>query len=78
MMLVASGTWDAQRAEKLRRMAYRYVWRVRPPDAPLRPIGIADLVALEAEEAREWDVFSEALRLLMRVAKRQALRKRAA
>jgi hypothetical protein len=77
MLLVASGTaWDTQRAEELRREAYRYVARVYPPDAPLEPLGIADMAVLEAQERGDWDAYVEALRQLMRVAKREAIRRR--
>ncbi len=78
MLLVASGTaWDTQRAEELRREAYRYVVaRVYPPDAPLEPLGIADMAVLEAQERGDWDAYVEALRQLMRVAKQEAIRRR--
>jgi len=70
-----SAAWDAARAAELARKAYRYAARVYPPDASLEPLGRADAVVLEAQEAGDGPAYVEALRELMRTAKREALRK---
>ena len=68
--------WDTERAALLAREAYRYVARTYPKDAPLEPIGRADLAVLEAQEAGDWQAYQEALRELCRIAKREAMRHR--
>jgi hypothetical protein len=69
----APGTWDTERAAQLARTAYRYVAKVYPRHAPLEPIGRADAVVLEAEEAGDFEAYEEALRDLCRVARREAM-----
>jgi hypothetical protein len=71
----AAEVWDTERAAELARKAYHYVARVYPPDAPLEPVGRADVVVLEAQEASYWPAYVEALRELMRTAKREALKR---
>jgi hypothetical protein len=66
--------WDNERAAELARKAYSYVARVYPPDAPLKPLGVADVRVLEAQERGDWSVYEEALRELCRVAKREAMK----
>ena len=63
--------WDTELAADRARTAYRYVAKVYPKDAPLEPIGVADRAVLEAQEAQDWPAFEEALRELMRTAKRE-------
>ena len=73
--------WDTARAAALARAAYRYVARVYPKDGPWEPIRVADRAVLEAQEVEDWPAYVEALRELMRVARRGAAelaRKRAA
>jgi len=65
--------WDTERAAQLAREAYRYVGKVYPPDAPMEPIGRADVVVLEAQEAGDFEAYEEALRQLCRVARREAM-----
>jgi hypothetical protein len=70
-----SATWDTQKAAELATVAYRYVGKVYPKDAPLEPLGRADAAVLRAEEAGDWKGYEEALRELMRTAKREALKR---
>jgi hypothetical protein len=46
--------WDTEEAARLAREAYRYVARTYPPDADLRPLGVADRRVLEAQERMDW------------------------
>ena len=69
--------WDTERAAELARTAYRYVARSYPENAPLEPLGRADLAVIKAQERRDWGGYEEALRELMRTAKREALRRTA-
>jgi hypothetical protein len=66
-------TWDTEKAAELARKAYRYVARVYPPDAPLKPLGVADRAALEAQERGDWPAYEEALRELCRTARKEAI-----
>jgi hypothetical protein len=75
---VIAPAWDTERAAKLAREAYRYIARTYPPDAPLEPIGRADVAVLEAQEAGDWQGYEEALRELCRVAMREAAKWRGA
>ena len=50
--------WDIERAAELAREAYRYVGRTYPKDAPLEPIGRADLAVLEAQSMEELEAIS--------------------
>jgi hypothetical protein len=72
-----AATWNTEEAARLAREAYRFVARTYPPDADLTLLGVADMVDLEAQEAGDWEAFVEALRELMRTAKREAARARA-
>jgi hypothetical protein len=70
-------TWSSERASERAREAYHYVARLLPPTAAvglLEPIGEADRAVLEAEAARDWPRYEEALRELCRVARREARR----
>ena len=69
--------WDTELAAQRARQAYRYVARVYPKDAPLEPLGRADMAVLEAQERRDWPAYEEALRELMRLARREAQRRAA-
>jgi hypothetical protein len=69
--------WDTERAAELARTAYRYVARLYPKDAPLEPLRRADMAVLETQERRDWGGYEEALRELVRTAKREALRRAA-
>ena len=77
-MLAGVNGWDTHKAAVMARQAYRYVARTYPKDAPLEPIGRADLAVLEAEEAGDWQAYEEALRELCKVARRGAMRHRRA
>jgi hypothetical protein len=70
--------WNTEEAARLAREAYRYVARTYPPDADLEPLGRVDRVVLEAQERGDWPSYVEALRELMRTARREAQRVRAA
>ena len=69
--------WDTELAADLARTAYRYVARVFPKDAPLEALGRADMAVLEAQERGDWPAYEEALRELMRTARREAMRRAA-
>jgi hypothetical protein len=69
------GAWDPELAAQRARVAYRYVARTLPKDAPVEAVGRADRAVLEAEERRDWPAYEEALRELCRVARRTAIRK---
>jgi hypothetical protein len=71
-------TWNTEEAARFAREAYRYVARTYPRDAPLEPLGVADRAVLEAQERFDWSSYVEALRELMRTARREAQRRRAA
>jgi hypothetical protein len=70
--------WDTERAAELAREAYRYVARTYPPGAPLEPLGTADRAVLDAQERGDWRAYEEALRELMRTARREALKRKGA
>lgn len=74
----APATWDTAEAARLAREAYRYVARTYQPDADLEPLGAADRAVLEAQNRRDWPGYVEALRELMRTARREAQRRAAA
>jgi hypothetical protein len=52
--------WDTELAAQRAREAYRYVARVYPKDAPLEPLGRADMAVLEAQERGDWQGYEEA------------------
>jgi hypothetical protein len=69
-------TWDTQEAAKLACEAYTYTARTFPPDAPaedFEDLGAADAAVVEAQSRGDWSAYVEALRALMRVAKRERL-----
>ncbi len=76
-MSATAQKWDTEEAARLAREAYKYVARTFPPDAPLEPLGRADAAVVEAEERGDWPGYVEALRELMRTARREAARHRA-
>ena len=69
--------WDMEEAAKLAREAYRYTARTFPPDASaeaFEDLGPADAAVVEAQACGDWNAYYvEALRALMRVAKRERL-----
>jgi len=65
----AAEGWNTEFAAERARIAYRYVARVYPKDAPLEPIGRADAAVVEAQERRDWPAYEAALRALCRVAR---------
>jgi len=69
--------WSAELALSRASRAYAYVARILPPDADLEALGAADRAVLEAEEDRDLDAHTEALRELCRVARREAQRRAA-
>jgi len=70
--------WPTEQAARLAREAYRYVARTYPLDAPLKPLVRADYRVLEAQARGDWSDYVEALRELMRTARREAQKRRAA
>lgn len=69
--------WNTKEAARLAREAYRYVAKHYALDAPLEPLGRADRRVLEAQERGDWPAYAEALRELMRTARREAQRRAA-
>jgi hypothetical protein len=69
--------WDTELAAQRAREAYLYVARTFPKDAPLEPLGRADMAVVRAQEARDLQAYEEALREMCRVAKREAQRRAA-
>jgi hypothetical protein len=70
---VSGAAWDTQLAADPARAAYRYVARTYPKDAPLEPLGRADMAVLEAQERGDWQGYEEALRELMKTARQEAI-----
>jgi hypothetical protein len=70
--------WNTEETARIAREAYRYAARTYPKDADMEPLGVADRAVLEAQEAGDWEAFVEALRELMRTARREAQRERVA
>jgi hypothetical protein len=70
--------WNTEEAARLAREAYRYVARTYPRDADPEPLGAADARVVDAEESGDWPAYVEALRELMRTARREAQRRAAA
>jgi hypothetical protein len=77
-MKSAPAAWDTEEAAKFAREAYRYVARNYPLDADMEPLGRVDRAVLEAQERGDWWAYVEGLRELMRTARREAQRARAA
>jgi hypothetical protein len=75
--VLEAAAWDTERAAELARKAYKYVARWHPLDAPLEPLGRADMAVLEAQERRDWQAYEDALREMCGVAKREAQRRAA-
>lgn len=70
------GAWDTEEAARRAREAYIYTARMFPVDAPpeaFEDLGAADTAVVEAQERGDWPGYLEALRRLMRVAKRERL-----
>ncbi len=57
-------------------MAYSYVAKHYPRGAPLELIGKADARVLEAQEREDWEGYIEGLRELMRIARREAIKRK--
>lgn len=70
--------WDAEKAAERAQRAYRYVAEVYPRGAGYAPLDGYTKAADEAERTGDWPAFEDALRNLMRAAKREAARERAA
>ena len=66
--------WDAEKAAERAQTAYRYVAEVYPRGAGYEPLDAHTEAAHEAERAGDWPAFEDALRNLMRAAKREALK----
>ena len=73
-----SASWDTARASELARRAYEYVAWTYPPHANLKPLDAPQDAILEAQAAGDFEGYQQALREMCRVAKREALRRRAA
>jgi hypothetical protein len=70
--------WDAERAFERARTAYPYVEDLYPSSTGYEPLDAHTAAAHEAERAGDMEAFEDALRNLMRAAKREAVRERAA
>jgi hypothetical protein len=70
--------WDKERAFERARTAYRYVAEVYPRGTGYEPLDAHTAAAWEAERTGDMEAFEDALRNLMRAAKREAVRERAA
>ena len=70
--------WDTELASERAREAYRYVARTMPNDANLDVLAPHEDAAIAAQRAGDWRGYEEALREMMRTAKREAERRRAA
>ena len=72
--------WDTELAARRAREAYRYVARTLPRDAQgsLASLDPCQDAALAAQERRDWPAYEEALREMMRTARREAKRRRVA
>jgi hypothetical protein len=73
-----SATWDTEAAFERAVTAFRYVEDVYLSGTGYEPLDAHTQAAWEAERARDWPAFEDALRNLMRAAKREAMRERAA
>ena len=69
--------WDKERASERAREAYRYVVRTMPKDADLDALAPHEDAAIAAQRAGDWQAYEEALREMMRAAKREAQRRAA-
>ena len=70
-----SRAWDTELASERAREAYRYVVaRTMPKDADLDVLAPHEDAAIAAQRAQDWPAYEEALREMMRTAKREALR----
>ena len=70
--------WDADLAFERARVAYRYVAANFPNSADLEILGPYTAAAHDAERRGDMPAYLDALRVLMRAAKREAKRERAA
>jgi hypothetical protein len=70
--------WDAERAFERARVAYRFVADVYTKGTGYEPLDAHTAAAHEAERGGNMEAFEDALRDLMRTAKREASRERAA
>ncbi len=69
--------WDTERAAELASTAYRYVANVFPKEADYALLEKHTHAAHTAQDTGDLDAFEEALRELMRAAKREARRRAA-
>jgi hypothetical protein len=70
--------WDTELAFERARVAYRYVTTVYPEGTGYETLDAHTQAAWEAERAGDMVAFEDALRALMKAAKREAARERAA
>ncbi len=70
-------TWDTELASERAREAYRYVARMMPKDANLEVLASHEDAAIAAQRAADWQAYEEALREMMRTARREAQRRAA-
>ncbi len=70
--------WDTELASERAREAYRYVARMMPKDADLDVLAPHEDAAIAAQRAADRQAYEEALREMCRVAKQEALKRRAA
>jgi hypothetical protein len=73
-----SGVWDTQMASERAREAYRYAARTMPKDADLDVLAPHEDAAIAAQRAGDLQAYEEALRELMRTARREAFKRKGA
>ncbi len=69
--------WDRELASQRAREAYRYIAQTMPKDADLDVLARYEDAAIAAQRAGDWQAYENALREMMRTAKREAQRRAA-
>ena len=75
---MSAAAWDTKKASERVREAYRYVAQTMPKDANLDALAPHEDAAIAAQRAGDFAAYEEALRELMRTAKRESLKRRGA
>ena len=75
---MSAPAWDTERAAELASKAYSYVGKVYPKAAGYDRLDEYTEAAHAAQDAGDFAAFEDALRELMRAARREALKRRGA
>jgi hypothetical protein len=75
---VSAPVWDTEKGAELATQAYGYVGRVYPKAAGYDRLDKYTEAAHDAQDAGDFAAFEDALRELMRAARREALKRRGA